>query len=53
MNLVKYLKPGGKIFFKDYGRYDMTQLRIKSERCIEKHRYVRGEGTLVYYFTQG
>lgn len=48
---LSILKPGGMVFFRDYGLYDMTMLRFPLTQKIGEHQYVRGDGTFSYYFS--
>uniref|UniRef100_A0A1A9WI37 tRNA N(3)-methylcytidine methyltransferase n=1 Tax=Glossina brevipalpis TaxID=37001 RepID=A0A1A9WI37_9MUSC len=49
-NLHKLLKSNGIILLRDYGRYDMAQLRFKSGHKISDNFYMRQDGTRSYYF---
>ncbi|KAK7278240.1 hypothetical protein RJT34_23266 [Clitoria ternatea] len=44
------LKPGGVVFFRDYGLYDMTMLRFEPDKRVGFREYMRSDGTRSYFF---
>lgn len=49
-NMWRLLKPGGVVLFRDYGLYDMAQIRFKAGSKIDEKLYVRQDGTRSYFF---
>lgn len=47
------LAPGGILYIRDYGKYDLAQIRFAQKKKSKVHEnfYVRYDNTLVYYFT--
>ncbi|KAD5961842.1 hypothetical protein R6Q59_014875 [Mikania micrantha] len=45
------LKPGGLLFFRDYGLYDMTMLRFDADQRVGFREYKRSDGTRSYFFS--
>uniref|UniRef100_A0A182JDB2 tRNA N(3)-methylcytidine methyltransferase n=1 Tax=Anopheles atroparvus TaxID=41427 RepID=A0A182JDB2_ANOAO len=51
-NIFRLMKPGGVLLFRDYGLYDMAQLRFKPGHKIAENFYMRQDGTRSYYFAE-
>lgn len=50
-NLYNVLSHEGVVLFRDYGLYDMAQLRFKPGHKIDENFYMRQDGTRTYYFS--
>lgn len=51
-NIIQVLKPGGLLFFRDYGLYDHAMLRFSPANKLSANFYVRQDGTRAYYFSK-
>lgn len=52
--IYDFLKPGSVLFLRDYGRYDMAQLKLANHKKakLKDNFYLKSDGTRVYYFAK-
>jgi hypothetical protein len=52
--VAQMLREGGLLLFRDYGLYDMTQVRFisKKGRKLADNYYARADGTRTYFFSE-
>ena len=55
LNATAALKPGGCVLLRDYGKYDLAQLRLAAHKHskLGEDYYLKQDGTRVSYFDQG
>lgn len=51
-NIYGALSAGGKLIFRDFGRYDYRQVRYKPDQAVKPNFYRKGDGTFAYFFTK-
>ena len=54
LNATRHLQPGGCVLFRDYGKYDLAELRLASHQHnkLGEDYYLKQDGTRVFYFTK-
>jgi methyltransferase-like protein 6 len=52
--IYDFLKPGSVLFLRDYGRYDMAQIKLANHKKakLKDNFYVKSDGTRVYYLAK-
>lgn len=52
-NVAATLRPGGTVVFRDYGRFDESQLKLGSQRgkLLKDNFYMKHDATKCYFFT--